>query len=407
MYVFSIYNVFFMLTLLGNLLVIIAVFSERRLRKVGNSFIVSLAISDLLVGCIVTPLALVYQLTRQWGLGTNVCDFWVSMDVICCTASILNLCVISFDRYNAITHPLQYALKRTPKRAFCLITFVWSYSLVIALPPFLGWREADRDPDQCSVSQEKGYTLYSTVGAFYLPLCVMMCLYWRVFQATQKRLKQWIPGPGSSKVIVSNRPSFGLKFPPVVSENRAKRTGRVASKLTAPINPYIGYRLKQNGDPSIYRSLEDLTPLRSEEKIPAEPQEPQKRLPLTAMQKRKQFFSRRMISFQLSTGTSSTLTTSSSNDVIVEIYKEINQRPNPALNRMRQSLKAIRRQESTNEATAALCRSVSPLISKKRHDDSSEEGESTESLRWEQFSSALSFKDSRIFAYSRQSPVVL
>ena len=79
-------------------MVVVAVSTERRLRKVGNSYIVSLAISDLLVGLVVTPIGLVYYLNDTWPLGGALCDLWVSLDVTCCTASIVNLCVISFDR---------------------------------------------------------------------------------------------------------------------------------------------------------------------------------------------------------------------------------------------------------------------------------------------------------------------
>jgi 7 transmembrane receptor (rhodopsin family) len=35
----------------------------------------------------------------QWMLGEVLCDAWVAFDVLCCTASILNLAAISFDRY--------------------------------------------------------------------------------------------------------------------------------------------------------------------------------------------------------------------------------------------------------------------------------------------------------------------
>ncbi|KAJ8317615.1 hypothetical protein KUTeg_005519 [Tegillarca granosa] len=161
-------------TVLGNLLVIAAIFCDRRLRRVGNIFIVNLAISDILVGVLVTPLALFYQLSDYWPFGLQLCNFWVSVDVICCTASIVNLCVISYDRYNAIIRPLKYARQRTAKRAFALVVFVWLYAVVIAVPPFFGWRKQSEIDNHliCGISQELGYTFYSTIAAFYLPLLI-------------------------------------------------------------------------------------------------------------------------------------------------------------------------------------------------------------------------------------------
>lgn len=190
-------------TVIGNLMVIAAVLVERRLRKVGNTFIINLAVSDILVGTLVTPMALAYQLIGEWKFGRPFCDFWISMDVICCTASIANLCVISYDRFNAITQPLRYARKRTFKRAMISTLSVWAYSVLIAVPPFLGWREPvdDTHMSECQISQDKGYTLYSTIGAFYLPLLFMLFSYIRIYRVTSRRTRQWRRGPGSSKMI--------------------------------------------------------------------------------------------------------------------------------------------------------------------------------------------------------------
>lgn len=67
------------------------------LSRLSNLFLVSLAIADLLVAALVMPLALVNDL-RLWTMGETVCKAWIAVDVMCSTASIINLCAISLDR---------------------------------------------------------------------------------------------------------------------------------------------------------------------------------------------------------------------------------------------------------------------------------------------------------------------
>lgn len=72
---------------------------ERHLQSVANYLILSLAVADLLVACLVMPLGAVYEVSKQWLLGPALCDMWTSSDVLCCTASILHLVAIATDRY--------------------------------------------------------------------------------------------------------------------------------------------------------------------------------------------------------------------------------------------------------------------------------------------------------------------
>jgi len=181
-------------TIIGNILIIVAVIGQKRLRKIGNMLIINLAVSDFLVGVVVSPLALAYDITDTWMLGEVACDMWVSMDIICCTASIINLCAIAYDRCNAIVQPMTYARKRTIKRVVGVVVFVWVYSLLIALPRLLGWRkesETGLPNGKCFISQDIGYTLFSTLLAFFIPMCLMLCLYYKIYIATCVRNSQW------------------------------------------------------------------------------------------------------------------------------------------------------------------------------------------------------------------------
>lgn len=89
---------FFSRLLSGNVFVIAAILLEKNLQSVANYLILSLAVADLLVACLVMPLSAVYEISREWKLGPELCDMWTSSDVLCCTASILHLVAIALDR---------------------------------------------------------------------------------------------------------------------------------------------------------------------------------------------------------------------------------------------------------------------------------------------------------------------
>ncbi|KPJ19176.1 5-hydroxytryptamine receptor 1 [Papilio machaon] len=175
-------------TIVGNILVCVAVCLVRKLRRPSNYLIVSLAVSDLCVATMVMPVAMIYDLLGTWPFGPVVCDFWVSSDVLSCAASILNLCMISVDRYYAITKPLEYGVKRTPRRMLFCVFIVWMSAAFISLPPVLILGN-EKTETSCSVSQNQGYQIYATFGSFYLPLTVMVVVYYKIFSAARKIVK--------------------------------------------------------------------------------------------------------------------------------------------------------------------------------------------------------------------------
>lgn len=89
---------YFFLFLIGNVFVVAAILLERNLQSVANHLILSLAVADLLVACLVMPLSAVYEVSQEWKLGPELCDMWTSSDVLCCTSSILHLVAIAIDR---------------------------------------------------------------------------------------------------------------------------------------------------------------------------------------------------------------------------------------------------------------------------------------------------------------------
>jgi len=182
-----------LVTLVGNILVILSVFKYKPLKIAQNFFLVSLAVADLTVSIFVLPFSVIYQVTGRWKFGTELCKMWLTCDVLCCTASILHLCVIALDRYWAITDPLNYAMKRTLKRVLIMIGGVWLLSVIISSPPLFGWNDWDsilRNGTVCELTVEQGYIVYSSLGSFFIPLFIMIVVYVEIFIATKRRLRQ-------------------------------------------------------------------------------------------------------------------------------------------------------------------------------------------------------------------------
>lgn len=181
------------LTIIGNIMVIMSVFTYKPLRIVQNFFIISLATADCAVAILVLPLNVAHMIIGRWTFGIHLCKMWLTSDVLCCTSSILHLCVIALDRFWAITDPINYAQKRTVERVLMYIGGVWVLSLVISSPPLIGWNdwpeEFDSEVHPCALNSNPGYRVYSALGSFFIPLIIMSIVYFEIYVATKRRLR--------------------------------------------------------------------------------------------------------------------------------------------------------------------------------------------------------------------------
>nr|XP_057918962.1 5-hydroxytryptamine receptor 1A-beta-like [Doryrhamphus excisus] len=219
----------------GNACVVAAIALERSLQNVANYLIGSLAVTDLMVSVLVLPMAALYQVLNRWTLGQIPCDIFISLDVLCCTSSILHLCVIALDRYWAITEPIDYMKKRTPRRAAVLISVTWLVGFSISVPPMLIMRsqpnsvdEDRKNPKECKIRQDLWYTIYSTFGAFYIPLMLMLVLYGRIFKAARFRIRRTVrksePKKATHSGLASSPALFHKKTPREAQTKNWKRS---------------------------------------------------------------------------------------------------------------------------------------------------------------------------------------
>jgi len=190
----SILTVMIAVTACGNALVAVSLLRYKSLRSVSNMLIGNLAVSDFLLAVVVLPLSTINECLGRWPLGYVACNVWLTVDVLCCTASIWNLCMIAVDRCTAIVYPLWYRHKRSVRYAVPYIAVVWLVSLAVSVPPsFVGWSDVyvvDDDSQfyQCVLYQSPGYVMFSASASFFVPFTITVILYVRIFTFLLRRM---------------------------------------------------------------------------------------------------------------------------------------------------------------------------------------------------------------------------
>lgn len=186
--------------IVGNILVILSVVCHRHLRTVTHYFIVNLAVADLLLSSTVLPFSAILEIVDRWLFGRAFCNVWAAVDVLCCTASIMSLCVISVDRYIGVSYPLRYPTIMTKRRALLAVMLLWVLSIIISIGPLFGWKEpAPEDDSICKITEEPAYAIFSAVGSFYLPLAIILVMYCRVYVVAHRESRVWKEGQKTEK----------------------------------------------------------------------------------------------------------------------------------------------------------------------------------------------------------------
>ena len=209
-------TVLILATVVGNTLVLLALFLDKRLHAPSFFLIANMAIADLLLGksftcgsngstqhgsdlgVAVLPFSSVLELLNdRWIFGQRFCSTWLALDVLCCTASIIALMAVSIDRYIGVTRPLNYSTIMTTRRTVYLIILVWTVSILTSVVPLFGLTDSSKkirdgqstgDPfETCKINKNTFYTIFSSMISFYIPVFILLLLYSRVYKEAKKQ----------------------------------------------------------------------------------------------------------------------------------------------------------------------------------------------------------------------------
>ncbi|ELW61423.1 Cholecystokinin receptor type A [Tupaia chinensis] len=215
----SLYSLIFLLSVLGNTLVITVLIRNKRMRTVTNIFLLSLAVSDLMLCLFCMPFNLIPNLLKDFIFGSAVCKTTTYFMGTSVSVSTFNLVAISLERYGAICKPLQSRVWQTKSHALKVIAATWCLSFTIMTPypiysnlvPYT--KNNNQTANMCrfllpnDVMQQSWHTFLLLI-LFLIPGIVMMVAYGLIslelyqgikFDASQKKsVKERKASTGSS-----------------------------------------------------------------------------------------------------------------------------------------------------------------------------------------------------------------
>lgn len=159
---------------ISNALVCILFFRYRTLRTIANTFIVSLAISDLMVATVFLPTYLA-KLT--------VTPYIIAYILF---AYLFNFCGITWDRFQAVINPLTYRSRVTRAIVYKILALVWTMPLVLSIIPIF-WEYRDG----IKIAAD---SIYQGFLVTIVMICtILICwAYSRIFRETRRQVKMMI-----------------------------------------------------------------------------------------------------------------------------------------------------------------------------------------------------------------------
>ncbi|KAL8620756.1 hypothetical protein ACOMHN_041930 [Nucella lapillus] len=183
----TIFGVIVLLGLLGNLLVILVVLSDKHMRNTTNILILSLAVADLLFIVFCVPFTATMYAIPVWPFGDVWCKVVQYLIFVCAYASVYTLVLMSLDRYLAVVHAIRSMSIRNERNTWLAVAVTWIIILLGHVPlvfdhgivHYMHIRENRTTCTYLSQDSHRGRVFSSSFLTFgyVVPLGIVCCLY--------------------------------------------------------------------------------------------------------------------------------------------------------------------------------------------------------------------------------------
>ncbi|XP_046396631.1 beta-2 adrenergic receptor-like isoform X2 [Ischnura elegans] len=184
-----------LVTVFGNILVILTIWRHHGMRTRTNLFLANLALADILVGVLDMPFSAVTLIQGDWEFGSGLCQLNAFTNGLGLMTSTHTLMLISIHKYISITRPFSQVM--TTGVISLMIGAAWLWSIIYNLAPFYGWTKViyKKGATQCGPVMpctllERTHSYCNTLINLVTPIVVMIFCNVRIFRAVGRHLNR-------------------------------------------------------------------------------------------------------------------------------------------------------------------------------------------------------------------------
>ncbi|XP_061074067.1 trace amine-associated receptor 13c-like [Conger conger] len=183
------------LTVCGNLLVIISICHFKQLQTPTNFLLLSLAMTDFLVGVFVMPLYFTMLIEPQRCFGMVLCTIFNFAAFHLTSVSIYNVTLIAVDRWFALSNPLHYSMKMTVNVTLRLVSILWLTSFIYTMVLLYFNGNIDNAKvnitcSECVVVLDDVWATVDFILVFVVSCSMIIIIYLRIFAIARNHAKK-------------------------------------------------------------------------------------------------------------------------------------------------------------------------------------------------------------------------
>ncbi|XP_043279218.1 neuropeptide CCHamide-2 receptor-like isoform X3 [Venturia canescens] len=176
----------------GNGILVLTLLRHSNMRNVPNTYVLSLALGDLLVIITCVPFTSLLYTIESWPWGLAVCKISECAKDVSIGVSVFTLTALSAERYCAIVNPIRRHVASLSAKPLTILTasLIWLFAMVLAMPDALFSHVPTIDlggnrtificspfPEEFGQNYKKGMVLFKFLAYYAIPLCIIAGFY--------------------------------------------------------------------------------------------------------------------------------------------------------------------------------------------------------------------------------------